>query len=160
MAGPIFFPGDPELNDTYTNGSKTWTWDGERWRLSAGFNDSAPSAGGDDLVTQEELEDAVASGGGGASGLVSPWVGKKWTASGTSTIASSIVTGRPGRNFQRSRLTVRPTSMRSVRLVVACESWERLTLVRSRLSPQGAPLVTTRALPYRLDVTREVVVQA
>jgi hypothetical protein len=31
---PITFPANPQLNDTTTQGGKTWVWDGERWMPS------------------------------------------------------------------------------------------------------------------------------
>ena len=32
---PLSFPGSPSVNDTYTVGQRTWTWDGYIWSLSA-----------------------------------------------------------------------------------------------------------------------------
>ena len=32
---PLSFPGSPSVNDVYTVGQRTWTWDGYIWSLSA-----------------------------------------------------------------------------------------------------------------------------
>jgi len=32
---PLSFPGSPSVNDAYTVGQRTWTWDGYIWSLSA-----------------------------------------------------------------------------------------------------------------------------
>ena len=32
---PLSFPGSPSVNDTYTVGQRTLTWDGSIWSLSA-----------------------------------------------------------------------------------------------------------------------------
>ena len=45
---PLSFPGSPSVNDTYTVGQRTWTWDGSIWSLSA---DTIGSAS----VTSSEL---------------------------------------------------------------------------------------------------------
>jgi Fibronectin type III domain len=45
---PLSFPGSPSVNDTYTVGQRTWTWDGYIWSLSA---DTIGSAS----VTSSEL---------------------------------------------------------------------------------------------------------
>lgn len=41
---PLSFPGSPSVNDTYTVGQRTWTWDGYIWSLSA-----------DTIVTSAEI---------------------------------------------------------------------------------------------------------
>jgi len=32
---PITFPSNPSVNQTYIAGGKTWTWSGQRWRVSS-----------------------------------------------------------------------------------------------------------------------------
>jgi hypothetical protein len=32
---PLDFPSSPNLNDTYTSGSRTWTWNGTAWGITS-----------------------------------------------------------------------------------------------------------------------------
>ena len=85
---PLDFPTNPTLNDTYSFGNRTWTWNGSAWQLnttSAGaingipVGNVAPSTGAftELSVTGNILTDNYRyangdpfSGGGGASNVV------------------------------------------------------------------------------------------
>lgn len=69
---PLSFPASPSVNDTYTAGSRTWTWNGSIWELNSTqigasaistneIADSAVTAAkiANDAVTQAKLADRV-----------------------------------------------------------------------------------------------------
>lgn len=58
---PLSFPGSPSVNDTYTVGQRTWTWDGYIWSLSADTIGSASVTSSEiasSAVTTAKIADA------------------------------------------------------------------------------------------------------
>jgi hypothetical protein len=58
---PLSFPGSPSVNDTYTVGQRTWTWDGNIWSLSADTIGSASVTSSEiasSAVTTAKIADA------------------------------------------------------------------------------------------------------
>lgn len=58
---PLSFPGSPSVNDTYTVGQRTWTWDGSIWSLSADTIGSASVTSSEiasSAVTTAKIADA------------------------------------------------------------------------------------------------------
>lgn len=64
---PIDFPNSPTLNQVYTVGATSWTYDGEKWLITASGIDGSGIA--NNSVTSDKLASSVAgnglSGGGG-----------------------------------------------------------------------------------------------
>ena len=58
---PLSFPASPSVNDTYTVGQRTWTWDGSIWSLSADTIGSASVTSSEiasSAVTTAKIADA------------------------------------------------------------------------------------------------------
>jgi len=59
------FPANPAVNDTYTVGSRTWTWNGSFWEMTSGLittqqlTDQGVTTGkiADDAVTTAKIDD-------------------------------------------------------------------------------------------------------
>ena len=104
------FPASPATNDTYTVGSRTYTWTGSVWEMTGGLittsqltdlgvttakiNDLAVTAGkiASDAVTTAKILDANVTAGKIASGAAVTNIGYTPASTGK-TIAMSIVFG-------------------------------------------------------------------
>jgi hypothetical protein len=97
----INFPTSPSLNDTYTTGGITWTWDGSTWKASSSFSETDPvyTASAAANVTNTKITNWDTSYGWGDHGTVGYLTSYTETDPAFNASAASTITGTQVTNW-------------------------------------------------------------
>ena len=97
----INFPSSPSLNDTYTTGGITWTWDGSTWKASSSFSETDPvyTASAAANVTNTKITNWDTSYGWGDHGAVGYLTSYTETDPAFNASAASTITGTQVTNW-------------------------------------------------------------
>ena len=97
----INFPSSPSLNDTYTTGGITWTWDGSTWKASSSFTETDPvyTASAAANVTTAKINNWDTAYGWGDHGTVGYLTSYTETDPAFNASAASTITGTQVTNW-------------------------------------------------------------
>ena len=97
----INFPSSPSLNDTYTTGGITWTWDGSTWKSSSSFTETDPvyTASAAANVTTTKINNWDTAYGWGDHGTVGYLTSYTETDPAFNASAASTITGTQVTNW-------------------------------------------------------------